>query len=211
MIRTLATGLIAASTLLLAGAPADAQDRYYETWRGQRDVPGDFRCDAFWDRGRTDCDAAWRDQRSWSQRRHDGYSGYDHGRRWNRAHYGRQNRHGYGYGYGHDRWRHGGGVTAYYGAYGRPDLVTGESYGYAHIKKGGWMGQKQVWFAFRFTGDDAEVDLDAHGEKEFDAWRWERLEGTPPLTAPFKRAVYEKVAEAFAPFAEHKSPGLQSR
>ena len=69
MIRTLATGLIAASTLLLAGAPADAQDRYYETWRGQRDVPGDFRCDAFWDRGRTDCDAAWRDQRSWSQRR----------------------------------------------------------------------------------------------------------------------------------------------
>ena len=131
MIRTLATGLIAASTLLLAGAPADAQDRYYETWRGQRDVPGDFRCDAFWDRGRTDCDAAWRDQRSWSQRRHDGYSGYDHGRRWNRAHYGRQNRHGYGYGDGHDRWRQGGGVTAYYGAYGRPDLVTGESYGYA--------------------------------------------------------------------------------
>ena len=81
----------------------------------------------------------------------------------------------------------------------------------AHIKKGGWMGQKQVWFAFRFTGDDAEVDLDAHGEKEFDAWRWERLEATPPLTAPFKRAVYEKVAQAFAQFAEHHSPDLQSR
>ena len=24
----------------------------------------------------------------------------------------------------------------------------------------GWNGQKQVWFAFRFTGEDAEIDLE---------------------------------------------------
>ena len=29
----------------------------------QRDRPGDYRCDAYWDANRTDCDARWRDQR----------------------------------------------------------------------------------------------------------------------------------------------------
>jgi putative (di)nucleoside polyphosphate hydrolase len=65
----------------------------------------------------------------------------------------------------------------------------------------GWRGQKQVWFAFRFDGDDAEFDLAAHHEPEFDAWRWAHLEETPELVVPFKRAAYEVVASAFAPFA----------
>ncbi len=71
-----------------------------------------------------------------------------------------------------------------------------------HIRKGGWKGQKQAWFAFRFTGNDAEVNLDAHGEIEFDAWRWEVLSATPPLTAVFKRETYERVVEAFGRFAQ---------
>src|ERR1700742_252367 len=40
----------------------------------------------------------------------------------------------------------------------------------------GWRGQKQVWFAFTFEGDDAEIDLNAHREVEFDAWRWAELD-----------------------------------
>jgi putative (di)nucleoside polyphosphate hydrolase len=39
--------------------------------------------------------------------------------------------------------------------------------------KWGHKGQKQVWFAYRFTGRDAEIDLAAHGEQEFDAAVWE--------------------------------------
>ena len=37
----------------------------YSDWSvsAQRDRPGDYRCDAFWDANRTDCDARWRDQR----------------------------------------------------------------------------------------------------------------------------------------------------
>ena len=31
----------------------------------------------------------------------------------------------------------------------------------------GWKGQKQVWFALRFEGQDAEIDLTAHGPPEF--------------------------------------------
>ena len=65
----------------------------------------------------------------------------------------------------------------------------------------GWRGQKQVWFAFRFDGAEAEFDLAAHGEQEFDAWRWAYLHETPGLIVPFKRAAYDVVAKAFAQFA----------
>ena len=69
----------------------------------------------------------------------------------------------------------------------------------------GFKGQKQVWFAFRFDGEEAEFDLAAHHEPEFDAWRWDYLAEAPELIVPFKKAAYEAVAQAFAPFAATKS------
>lgn len=71
--------------------------------------------------------------------------------------------------------------------------------------RGGWKGQKQVWFAFRFEGEEAEIDLAAHHHPEFDAWRWGYLAEAPELIVPFKRQAYEQVAAAFAPFAATKS------
>jgi putative (di)nucleoside polyphosphate hydrolase len=65
----------------------------------------------------------------------------------------------------------------------------------------GWKGQKQVWFAFRFDGEEREFDLASHGEPEFEAWRWGYLAEAPELVVPFKRPAYDAVAEAFAPFA----------
>lgn len=68
--------------------------------------------------------------------------------------------------------------------------------------KGKYRGQRQRWFAFAFTGDEREIDVETPGggrfKAEFDAWRWERLSRTPSLIVPFKRQAYEKVAEAFA-------------
>ena len=61
----------------------------------------------------------------------------------------------------------------------------------------GWKGQKQRWFACRFTGDESEIDLNAHGEVEFDAWRWGDLNDAPGLIVPFKRPAYEQVVAAF--------------
>lgn len=66
---------------------------------------------------------------------------------------------------------------------------------------GRWRGQKQVWYALRFTGDEAEIRLDAHQPVEFEAWRWARLDEAPELIVPFKRAAYEQVATAFRRFA----------
>jgi putative (di)nucleoside polyphosphate hydrolase len=68
----------------------------------------------------------------------------------------------------------------------------------------GWRGQKQLWFAFAFEGDDAEIDLKAHGEdeSEFDAWRWADLDEALAGVVEFKRDVYRQVIAAFAPLAE---------
>lgn len=76
-----------------------------------------------------------------------------------------------------------------------PEVLNGA------MKKRGNIGQKQVWFAFRFAGTDDEVDLQAHGEQEFDAWRWADLAEAPGLIVPFKRAVYDQVCTEFGRFA----------
>ena len=71
----------------------------------------------------------------------------------------------------------------------------------ASKKARGFKGQKQVWFAFRFVGDESEIDLEADAHVEFDAWKWGALDETPELIVPFKRAVYEQVVSAFGGFA----------
>jgi len=61
----------------------------------------------------------------------------------------------------------------------------------------GFIGQKQVWYAFRFEGDAAEIQLEAHHEVEFDQWRWAPLDDALETVAPFKRHAYESVIAAF--------------
>lgn len=68
-------------------------------------------------------------------------------------------------------------------------------------RRQGWRGQRQKWFAFRFLGDDRDIDLDLH-TPEFNAWRWGDLAEAPSLVIPFKRSVYEEVARRFAPWAK---------
>jgi putative (di)nucleoside polyphosphate hydrolase len=67
--------------------------------------------------------------------------------------------------------------------------------------KGKYRGQRQRWFAFRFTGEDSEINVTAPGDgsmpAEFDAWRWAPLDSLPGLIVPFKRDAYHKVLEAF--------------
>jgi putative (di)nucleoside polyphosphate hydrolase len=71
----------------------------------------------------------------------------------------------------------------------------------------GWKGQKQVWFAFRFDGEDAEFDLAAHPPPEFEAWRWAYLAEAAELIVPFKRDAYARVVQAFGVFAAARSSG----
>ncbi|HET9902728.1 MAG TPA: RNA pyrophosphohydrolase [Xanthobacteraceae bacterium] len=83
--------------------------------------------------------------------------------------------------------------------YDIPRAIVGQAW------QGKYRGQTQKWFAFRFTGDDSEIDVlrpggGAHAP-EFVEWRWEPLENLPGLVVPFKRKVYERVVREFARFA----------
>ncbi|HWK01753.1 MAG TPA: RNA pyrophosphohydrolase [Xanthobacteraceae bacterium] len=70
--------------------------------------------------------------------------------------------------------------------------------------RGRYRGQKQKWFALRFTGDDKEIDIRAPGggkhRPEFLEWRWEPMENLPGLIIPFKRQVYLQVVHEFSRF-----------
>ena len=68
--------------------------------------------------------------------------------------------------------------------------------------KGKYRGQKQRWFAMRFTGDDTHIDLAADAHQEFSDWRWAKLSEIVDLIVPFKRDIYERIAKDFAPLAK---------
>ena len=62
---------------------------------------------------------------------------------------------------------------------------------------GRYRGQSQKWFAFRFTGTDADIDLHAH-HAEFARWRWATRDEVLRLIVPFKLPVYRAVLAEFA-------------
>ena len=62
--------------------------------------------------------------------------------------------------------------------------------------KGKWRGQRQSWFLCRFTGTDADIDIQT-AHPEFRAWKWAEPEELPAMIVPFKRKLYEDILEAF--------------
>ncbi|WP_417414965.1 RNA pyrophosphohydrolase [Hoeflea sp.] len=70
--------------------------------------------------------------------------------------------------------------------------------------KGKYRGQRQRWFALRFTGEESEISINPPpgGHKaEFDAWEWKPMQDLPGLIVPFKRKAYDQVVAAFAHLA----------
>jgi putative (di)nucleoside polyphosphate hydrolase len=78
--------------------------------------------------------------------------------------------------------------------YDLPEHLVGVAF------KGRYRGQTQKWFAFRFHGDESEIEIDpppgGHAA-EFDKWAWRPMPDLPDLIVPFKRKVYEDVVAAF--------------
>lgn len=75
--------------------------------------------------------------------------------------------------------------------YDLPDELQGKLWG------GKYRGQEQIWFCARFTGDEADVNLNAHQPPEFCDWKWVEVDELPELIVPFKKRVYRTVIEAF--------------
>ena len=80
--------------------------------------------------------------------------------------------------------------TADWFAYDLPhDLVP-------RLWKGRYRGQKQKWFLLRFTGHDADVNIQTE-HPEFSQWKWLAVDQLVENIVPFKRAVYQDVLRAF--------------
>ncbi len=62
--------------------------------------------------------------------------------------------------------------------------------------KGRFRGQEQHWFAMKFLGTDADIDIDTK-HPEFCAWKWVDLAEVPDLIVPFKRQLYMELVEEF--------------
>jgi putative (di)nucleoside polyphosphate hydrolase len=63
--------------------------------------------------------------------------------------------------------------------------------------RGRYRGQIQTWVAARFTGTDADIDIQSHKMPEFNRWKWVKLKDTVDLIVPFKRETYARVIKMF--------------
>jgi putative (di)nucleoside polyphosphate hydrolase len=75
--------------------------------------------------------------------------------------------------------------------YDLPDELVGV------VWKGKYAGQKQKWYAVRFTGADSDIDI-ATEHQEFSHWQWVEAGRLVDLIVPFKRQLYTDVLTALA-------------
>jgi putative (di)nucleoside polyphosphate hydrolase len=66
--------------------------------------------------------------------------------------------------------------------------------------QGRFRGQEQKWFAFRFTGTDADITIDSD-HAEFSHWKWTAMASLPSLIVPFKRQLYLDLVAEFGHLA----------
>ena len=72
----------------------------------------------------------------------------------------------------------------------------------AILWQGRFKGQRQKWFAMRFTGIDADIDIETENP-EFMEWRWAEVSTLPDIIVPFKRDLYAELVRRFGHLAEN--------
>ncbi|MDR3441102.1 RNA pyrophosphohydrolase [Telmatospirillum sp.] len=98
--------------------------------------------------------------------------------------------------------------------------ILGESAGWFHydlpaelvgkVWKGRYRGQRQKWFALRYTGRDCDIDIRTE-HPEFNDWRWTRFDQLIELIVPFKRDLYRAVIGEFTTIARDLAIAAGSR
>ena len=74
--------------------------------------------------------------------------------------------------------------------YSLPDELVGRMW------QGRFCGQSQKWFAMRFLGRDADIDIKQE-HPEFSDWRWADRSALPEKIVPFKTQLYRDVLQEF--------------
>jgi putative (di)nucleoside polyphosphate hydrolase len=67
------------------------------------------------------------------------------------------------------------------------------------------IGQKQKWFMLRLLSDETQVQLNHTDNPEFDAWRWVNYWDPLKQVINFKKRVYRRALEEFAPLLSSSS------
>ncbi len=79
--------------------------------------------------------------------------------------------------------------------YDLPPELLGKAWG------GRYRGQCVHWYAMRFLGTDAEININTPNP-EFSAWRWSTLQDLPHHIVSFKRSLYETIVKEFEHLTE---------
>lgn len=61
---------------------------------------------------------------------------------------------------------------------------------------GKYLGQRQLWFAFEFLGEDSDINIQT-ADPEFSEWGWRSPHDVLPHIVPFKRNIYTQVFKSF--------------
>lgn len=62
--------------------------------------------------------------------------------------------------------------------------------------EGRFRGQKQIWFALRFLGEDQDININTD-QPEFKAWKWVPYQNLLEIAVPFKKDIYMAVIQEF--------------
>lgn len=82
------------------------------------------------------------------------------------------------------------GASRYWYSYNLPAEIAARKW------HGRYRGQTQKWYAMRFEGTDADVDLDT-AHPEFEEWKWVDRADVVDCVIPFKRDVYRHILAEF--------------
>ena len=67
----------------------------------------------------------------------------------------------------------------------------------AKMWKGKYRGQEQKWYLMRFTGTDADINLDTE-HPEFSEWMWAEFSTLPDMIVGFKKELYQQIVDTFS-------------
>ena len=77
--------------------------------------------------------------------------------------------------------------------------------------RGGYKGQKQIWFLLRMMGRDSDVCLRSTAHPEFDAWRWTSYWVPAESVIEFKRTVYQQALAELVRYLTRDRTGRRPR
>ncbi len=75
--------------------------------------------------------------------------------------------------------------------YDLPEELKGTLWG------GEFLGQRQIWFALKFVGQEDDIDIHHHEHPEFSQWKWVAPETLTDLIVPFKQLLYQQILDQF--------------